>query len=157
MLRQSTRILAPVFRPRQPRFVTVPTSAYNMSTAASAAPKRPRSASPADSAGAASTAGPSRALSTTSKSNKQWKRTRRARHGRAEPPEPYSAPDVLQRDIRDFLGQAYVDSLYEEGGEEALWEAPVGLERGTELEVRVGAFTVSGQSITARRCSWQAA
>nr|XP_018265176.1 tRNA (uracil-5-)-methyltransferase [Kwoniella dejecticola CBS 10117]OBR87334.1 tRNA (uracil-5-)-methyltransferase [Kwoniella dejecticola CBS 10117] len=62
-------------------------------------------------------------------------------------PEKYSAQDVLFHDVRDFLGVEYVDGLIgkKEGSE---WEAPEELKLFEEVTLTVGAFTVSGESIS---------
>lgn len=66
-------------------------------------------------------------------------------------PDPYSPADVLFHDVVDFLGPEYVKSVLERG-DESEWSAPEGLERFSEVELRVGAMTVSGESIISRRC-----
>ncbi|WWC68240.1 uncharacterized protein I206_102163 [Kwoniella pini CBS 10737] len=62
-------------------------------------------------------------------------------------PEKYSAQDVLFHDVRDFLGTNYVDELIskKEGLE---WEAPEELKLYEEVTLTVGAFTVSGESLS---------
>jgi tRNA (uracil-5-)-methyltransferase len=76
-------------------------------------------------------------------SKSQVRRKQRSRHPL---PEPYSAEDVLFQDVRGFLGEEYVDQMLAREGEEE-WEIPEGLKgRHAEVELRVGAFTVTGQS-----------
>ncbi|RXK35210.1 tRNA (uracil-5-)-methyltransferase [Tremella mesenterica] len=62
-------------------------------------------------------------------------------------PEPYSPADVLFRDICDFLGPDYCQVILESRSEEE-WVPPSGLEIQRILELRVGAFTVSGESLS---------
>jgi tRNA (uracil-5-)-methyltransferase len=59
-------------------------------------------------------------------------------------PEPYSPADVTYRDVRDFLGEGYVDSVLAKG-DESEWAAPTELELWSIHELTVGAFTVSGE------------
>lgn len=49
----------------------------------------------------------------------------------------------MWHDVRDFLGHAWVDEVV--SGDQDEWVPPKGLERMEVREVRVGAFTVSGQ------------
>jgi tRNA (uracil-5-)-methyltransferase len=59
-------------------------------------------------------------------------------------PDAFSPAEVLFLDVKDFLGREYVDDLLASGsGKE--WEAPEGLELWKEVELKVGAFTVSGE------------
>jgi tRNA (uracil-5-)-methyltransferase len=58
-------------------------------------------------------------------------------------PEAYSPADVTYRDVRDFLGAEYVDGVLAKG-DESEWTAPAGLELWSIVELKVGAFTVSG-------------
>lgn len=59
-------------------------------------------------------------------------------------PDPYSAGDVLWHDIQDFLGKEYVNKVLERK-DKSEWDAPEDLEIQSIVELRVGAFTVSGQ------------
>ena len=68
---------------------------------------------------------------------------RRKRKEKHALPVPYSPGEVLWHDVRDFLGHGYVDEMIARKKEEE-WEAPAGLEKGTEVVVRAGDFTVSG-------------
>ncbi|OCF54069.1 tRNA (uracil-5-)-methyltransferase [Kwoniella mangroviensis CBS 10435] len=62
-------------------------------------------------------------------------------------PEKYSSADVIFHDVRDFLGQKVVDEILDKNdGSE--WEAPEGLDLYKEVVLDVGAFTVSGESIS---------
>ncbi|KAK4684795.1 tRNA (uracil-5-)-methyltransferase, partial [Tremellales sp. Uapishka_1] len=77
-------------------------------------------------------------------SNKRFKKGKRG--GRALP-EAYSSADVLFRDVKEFLGEEYVDEvLARKDGSE--WDFPESLKVWDEVEVRVGEFTVSGESIS---------
>jgi tRNA (uracil-5-)-methyltransferase len=58
-------------------------------------------------------------------------------------PEAYSPADVTYRDVRDFLGAEYVDEVLAKG-DESEWTAPTSLELWSIIELKVGAFTVSG-------------
>lgn len=60
-------------------------------------------------------------------------------------PELYSPADVTFRDVRDFLGPEYVDGVLAKG-DESEWSPPA-LELWTTVELKVGAFTVSGKSL----------
>jgi tRNA (uracil-5-)-methyltransferase len=80
----------------------------------------------------AAPAGPSR--------QRQTEKGNRKRKQRRHLPEPYSPGDVLSHDITDFLGGEDV----QQG--DAAWEAPEDLPVQTIVELRVGAFTVSGTS-----------
>lgn len=96
--------------------------------------------------GAASTdAGPSAPKATAQ--SKPVKKSRKKRRQRFNLPEPYSPADVLSRDVTDFLGEEYVREVVSKGekGQEA-WSAPEDLVPQTVVTLRVGAFTVSGQS-----------
>jgi len=57
-------------------------------------------------------------------------------------PELYSPADVTFRDVRDFLGPEYVDAVLAKG-DESEWQPPA-LELWSVVELKVGAFTVSG-------------
>jgi len=57
-------------------------------------------------------------------------------------PELYSPADVTFRDVRDFLGAEYVDAVLARG-DESEWNPPA-LELWSVVELKVGAFTVSG-------------
>jgi tRNA (uracil-5-)-methyltransferase len=70
---------------------------------------------------------------------------KKARRMKRNPPEQYSPADVLFRDVRDFLGEEYVDGVLAKG-DQTEWEAPAGLELWGMIELEVGAFTVSGMS-----------
>jgi tRNA (uracil-5-)-methyltransferase len=59
-------------------------------------------------------------------------------------PELYSPADVTFRDVRDFLGAEYVDAVLARG-DESEWQPPA-LELWSVVELKVGAFTVSGMS-----------
>lgn len=59
-------------------------------------------------------------------------------------PEPYSPADVTYRDVRDFLGPEYVDSVLAKR-DESEWTPPA-LDLWSIVELKVGAFTVSGMS-----------
>jgi tRNA (uracil-5-)-methyltransferase len=59
-------------------------------------------------------------------------------------PELYSPADVTFRDVRDFLGAEYVDAVLAKG-DESEWSPPA-LELWSVVELKVGAFTVSGMS-----------
>lgn len=61
-------------------------------------------------------------------------------------PETYSPADVTYRDVRDFLGGDYVDSVLAKG-DESEWAVPSELELWSLHELTVGAFTVSGKLI----------
>ena len=61
-------------------------------------------------------------------------------------PELYSPADVTFRDVRDFLGPEYVDAVLAKG-DESEWQPPT-LELWSVVELKVGAFTVSGTSLT---------
>lgn len=71
----------------------------------------------------------------------------RKRKPRRDLPDPYSAGEVLWHDIQDFLGREYVGELLskKDGSE---WNAPEELEIMGIIELRVGAFTVSGESLS---------
>jgi tRNA (uracil-5-)-methyltransferase len=58
-------------------------------------------------------------------------------------PEAYSPADVTYRDVRDFLGAEYVDEVLSKA-DESEWTAPTSLELWSIIELKVGAFTVSG-------------
>ena len=58
-------------------------------------------------------------------------------------PEQYSPADVTYRDVRDFLGPEYVDEVLARG-DESEWTPPA-LELWSIVELKVGAFTVSGK------------
>ena len=60
-------------------------------------------------------------------------------------PELYSPADVTFRDVRDFLGPEYVDAVLAKG-DESEWQPPA-LELWNVVELKVGAFTVSGASV----------
>ncbi|GMK56930.1 hypothetical protein CspeluHIS016_0307700 [Cutaneotrichosporon spelunceum] len=62
-------------------------------------------------------------------------------------PDPYSHGDILHRDIADFLGKEYVDTVVARG-DESEWAAPEGLELQTVYELRVGALGRNGDSIS---------
>ncbi|ORY30242.1 S-adenosyl-L-methionine-dependent methyltransferase [Naematelia encephala] len=62
-------------------------------------------------------------------------------------PEAYSPADVLWRDVQDFLGKEYTEKVLASERDEE-WTPPDGLELQTILELRVGAFTVSGESLS---------
>ena len=67
-------------------------------------------------------------------------------------PEPYSPADVTYRDVRDFLGGEYVDSVLLRG-DEGEWAVPGELELWSIHDLTVGAFTVSGKSSPPLRAS----
>jgi len=82
------------------------------------------------------------AVASTSKPQpKQGKK--KNRKPRRNLPEAYSPADVTFRDVRDFLGEEYVDGVLAKG-DESEWHAPEGLELWSMIELEVGAFTVSG-------------
>jgi len=58
-------------------------------------------------------------------------------------PELYSPADVTFRDVRDFLGPEYVDEVLGRA-DESEWQPPA-LELWSIVELKVGAFTVSGK------------
>jgi tRNA (uracil-5-)-methyltransferase len=70
----------------------------------------------------------------------QLKRKKRSKHAL---PELYSSEDVMFRDVRDFLGAEWVDGYISRDGDEE-YKPPEGLGKHVEVELRVGAFTVSG-------------
>ena len=74
------------------------------------------------------------------------KRRRKTRHIL---PDRYSAADVLWQDVHDFLGPSYVDAVLAKH-DDAEWTPPSGLELFSTVELRVGAFTVSGESDVCR-------
>ncbi|WWC86591.1 uncharacterized protein L201_001468 [Kwoniella dendrophila CBS 6074] len=77
----------------------------------------------------------------------QGVKTKKNRKFKRVLPDKYSAGDVLFQDIRDFLGQEYVDNLInEKNGLE--WEFPEELKLFEEIVLDVSAFTVSGESIS---------
>ena len=88
------------------------------------------------------TAGPSRAQQKKSKPA-----VGRKRKPRRDLPDPYSAGEVLWHDIQDFLGREYVAGLLDKK-DGAEWAAPEELEIMGVIELRVGAFTVSGESLS---------
>lgn len=59
-------------------------------------------------------------------------------------PDPYSPADVLWHDVVDFLGPEYVEQVLARG-DDSEWDAPKGLERFSEVQLNVGAMTVSGE------------
>jgi tRNA (uracil-5-)-methyltransferase len=66
-------------------------------------------------------------------------------------PEAFSPADVLFHDVRDFLGEEYVNEVI--GRKDASeWAAPEELKLWEVVELRVGAFCVNGGS----RCAWLA-
>ncbi|KAL1407007.1 tRNA(m5U54)methyltransferase [Vanrija albida] len=62
-------------------------------------------------------------------------------------PDPYSPGDILYHDVVDFLGKEYTDAVLAKG-DDSEWDAPEGLERFAEIELTVGAMTVSGESLS---------
>jgi len=84
----------------------------------------------------ASTSTPKPAAPKGKKKNRRIKRTL---------PELYSPADVTFRDVRDFLGAEYVDAVLAKG-DESEWNPPA-LELWSVVELKVGAFTVSGTSV----------
>lgn len=100
---------------------------------------------PASTSAAAVQAGPS-----TNKNPQISGKGGKRRKQRRELPDPYSAGEVLWYDIQDFLGKSHVDRVLEKkDGDE--WSQPEGLELQSIVELRVGAFTVSGKSGKQRR------
>jgi tRNA (uracil-5-)-methyltransferase len=88
---------------------------------------------------------PTEAVASTSKPQpKQGKK--KNRKPRRNLPEPYSPADVTFRDVRDFLGEEYVEGVLAKG-DESEWHAPEELELWSMIELEVGAFTVSGMLI----------
>lgn len=87
-------------------------------------------------------AGPSRAQIKNKKPS-----TGRKRKQRRDLPDPYSAGEVLWYDIQDFLGRDHVQEILtkKDGAE---WSAPEELELWSTMEIRAGAFTVSGESLS---------
>ncbi|WRT64484.1 uncharacterized protein IL334_001416 [Kwoniella shivajii] len=61
-------------------------------------------------------------------------------------PEKYSPADVIYQDVRDFLGPANVDEILSKS-DASEWEAPGELKLYEQVELTVGAFTVSGESL----------
>jgi hypothetical protein len=72
------------------------------------------------------------------------KQKARKRKQKRPVPEVYSPADVLFHDIKDFLGKEYVEDTLTQG--DSAWEAPEDLHTQSVVELRVGAFTVSGMS-----------
>ncbi|GFZ51651.1 hypothetical protein JCM24511_09419 [Saitozyma sp. JCM 24511] len=75
------------------------------------------------------------------------KQKARKRKQKRPVPEVYSPADVLFHDIKDFLGKEFVEDILAKGDQ--AWEAPEDLHTQSVVELRVGAFTVSGESISA--------
>lgn len=72
------------------------------------------------------------------------KQKARKRKQKRPVPEVYSPADVLFHDIKDFLGKEFVEDILAKGDQ--AWEAPEDLHTQSVVELRVGAFTVSGMS-----------
>lgn len=76
-------------------------------------------------------------------------KTKSRKHKNKKPPmpDPCSPDDVLYNDIRDFLGPERVDAAYTalDGRE---WNVPENIVQGEIIELTVGAFTVSGDSLS---------
>ena len=84
-------------------------------------------------------------VASSSKAPFESKRKEKKRKQRRPLPDPYSSQDVMFHDVRDYLGQEYVDELLARK-DDSEWHSPAGLELQKILEVRVGSFTVSGMS-----------
>ncbi|WVQ98357.1 hypothetical protein IAU59_005480 [Kwoniella sp. CBS 9459] len=78
---------------------------------------------------------------------KQQQQKKKARKQRRPLPDPYSAGDVMFHDVRDYLGTDYVQGLVD-GKTGAEWEAPEELKLYEIVELKVDAFTVSGESLS---------
>jgi tRNA (uracil-5-)-methyltransferase len=92
--------------------------------------------------GATSVAGPAGPSNSNSNANVNSKQKARKRKQKRPVPEVYSPADVLFHDIKDFLGKEYVEDILAQG--DPAWEAPEDLHTQSVVELRVGAFTVSG-------------
>ncbi|WVR04868.1 hypothetical protein IAU60_001880 [Kwoniella sp. DSM 27419] len=83
----------------------------------------------------------------TAKASTSQPKGKKGRKQRRPLPEPYSPAEVMFHDVRDFLGHEHVDGvLARNSGEE--WEAPEALKVFETVELTVGAFTVSGESLS---------
>jgi tRNA (uracil-5-)-methyltransferase len=90
---------------------------------------------------AETTAGPSKPKQSKGTTRKQKKAKR------PPMPEACSPDDVLHHDIRDFLGPELVDAaLAAQDSRE--WDVPASIIQGEIMELRVGAFTVAGDSLS---------
>lgn len=114
-------------------------------------PKRVRADSPvADAAAAPATTVEVTTTATPSSSKpaapakKQFQQGKgKRKRNRRVLPDPYSAGDVLYRDVVDFLGKEYTDGVIA-SGDGSEWDAPEGLELMSVIELTAGAMTVSG-------------
>ncbi|WVW78094.1 hypothetical protein I302_100045 [Kwoniella bestiolae CBS 10118] len=90
---------------------------------------------------------PKEASASGSSSKPQQTQKKKNRKIKRTLPEKYSSADVTFHDVRDFIGADLVDEVIgrKDGSE---WEVPEGLELFKEVELDVGAFTVSGESIS---------
>ncbi|WVF69482.1 hypothetical protein IAT40_004259 [Kwoniella sp. CBS 6097] len=77
----------------------------------------------------------------------QQQKSKKARKQRRPLPDPYSGGDIMFHDVRDYLGKEYVEELIA-GKTGAEWEAPEELKLYEMVELKVDAFTVSGESLS---------
>ncbi|OCF33753.1 tRNA (uracil-5-)-methyltransferase [Kwoniella heveanensis BCC8398] len=104
------------------------------------------SASPSN-VDASATASTSKATVSQQPKQQQQQKSKKSRKQRRPLPDPYSSGDVMFHDVRDYLGKDYVDELI--GGKSgAEWEAPEELKLYEIVELKVDAFTVSGESLS---------
>ncbi|OCF39261.1 tRNA (uracil-5-)-methyltransferase [Kwoniella heveanensis CBS 569] len=96
---------------------------------------------------ASATASTSKATVSQQPKQQQQQKSKKSRKQRRPLPDPYSSGDVMFHDVRDYLGKDYVDELI--GGQSgAEWEAPEELKLYEIVELKVDAFTVSGESLS---------